>query len=137
MTLAFPCSLPRCCHTNLWRCHHISIRWPTPWLPPSLPPQVRYEAAAERARRLLEVPDAPPLLHDQDVYIHLPEKARKLMASNAAALKRVAGVLGAKVRDWKEWAGRQLLCGCVWLAGVGRGWLLGWDWCGVSGGVAC
>lgn len=67
-------------------------------------PQVRFEAAAARARSQLEMPDALPLLHDQHIYVHLPDKARKLMGANAAALKRVAGVLGAKVRGWELWA---------------------------------
>lgn len=70
---------------------------PTHTFPPPSP-QVRFESAAARARALLEVPDAPPLLAEHEIYIHLPDKARKLMGGNAAALKRVAGVLGATVR---------------------------------------
>ena len=70
--------------------------------PPRSPPlscaQVRFEAASERARAALESPDAAPLLGEHAVYVHLPEKARKLMGANAAALKRIAAVLGAKVR---------------------------------------
>jgi len=58
---------------------------------------VRFEAAAERARSMLESPDAAPLLGEYEIYVHLPEKARKLMGANGAALKRVAAVLGAKV----------------------------------------
>lgn len=80
------------------------------WLPESqFPAPVRFQAAAERARSLLEVPDALPLLHGHALHIHLPDRARKAMAANAAALRRVAGVLGAKV------GGR--LAG--WLAGYG------------------
>ncbi len=59
--------------------------------------QVRFQAAAERARCLLESPDAAPLLAEHSIYVHLPDKARKLMGANAAALRRVAAVLGAKV----------------------------------------
>lgn len=60
--------------------------------------QVRFEAAAARARCLLEAADAAPLLAEHSLYVHLPEKARKTMGANVAALKRVAAVLGAKVR---------------------------------------
>lgn len=59
---------------------------------------MRFQAAAERARSLLESPDAAPLLAEHSIYVHLPDKARKLMGANATALKRVATVLGAKVR---------------------------------------
>ena len=74
---------------------------------------MRFEAAAERARSQLEDADAPPLLHDHALYIHLSDRARKLMGANAAALKRVAGVLGGKVGGW---VGR--VCGKE----VGRCW---------------
>ena len=78
----------------------------SPACPVPPPPQVRFETAAARARALLEVPDAPPLLGDHAVYVHLPDKARKLMGANAAALRRVAGALGAKVRVPGPWRGR-------------------------------
>lgn len=69
------------------------------WLPESaFPAQVRFEAAAAVARAAREDPDAPPLLEGREIYIHLPDQARKLMGANATALRRVAGVLGAKVR---------------------------------------
>lgn len=77
---------------------------------------MRFEAAAERARSLLEVLDAQPLLHDRAVYVHLPEKARKLMAANVAALKRVLAVLGAKVRRLARGGG-----------GLGVGSCAGWS----------
>lgn len=67
-------------------------------MPAPATPQVRFQAAAERARCLLESPDAAPLLAEHSIYVHLPDKARKLMGANAAALRRVAAVLGAKVR---------------------------------------
>ncbi|KAL4430735.1 hypothetical protein ABPG75_005991 [Micractinium tetrahymenae] len=67
------------------------------WLPESqFSAKVRFQAAAERARSLLESPDAAPLLAEHSIYVHLPDKARKLMGANAAALKRVAAALGAK-----------------------------------------
>ena len=53
--------------------------------------------AAERARAALEVPDAPPLLAAHAVHVHLPDRARKLLGGNAAALRRVAQALGAQV----------------------------------------
>ena len=56
--------------------------------------QVRFTAAADRARARLEEADALPLLHAHALYIHLPERARKLMGANAAALRRVAGPVG-------------------------------------------
>ena len=82
---------------------------------------MRFEAAAERARSQLEDADAPPLLHDHALYIHLPDRARKLMGANAAALKRVAGVLGGKVGGrvvggrgggWEGGRGMLLSLGC-------------------------
>lgn len=78
----------------------------TCWVPAKL--QVRFEAAAARARALLEVPDAPPLLGDHSIYVHLPDRAKKLMAANAAALKRVALALGAKVRLAPQGVGGRL-----------------------------
>jgi hypothetical protein len=60
--------------------------------------QVRFVSAAESARCQLEVPDAPALLHNQEIYIHVSDAARKPQASNALALKRVALALGAAVR---------------------------------------
>eukprot|EP00887_Chlorella_sp_A99_P005336 scaffold1.g5336.t1 len=54
----------------------------------------RFASAAERARRSLGA-GQPPLLAGEAVYVHLPDKAKKLMGGNAGALRRVAAALGA------------------------------------------
>ena len=71
---------------------------------------LRFSAAVERAR--LAGPDQPGLLAAESVYVHLPDKATKLMGSNASALRRVAAALGAKPGTPK---------GCTICAVVGGG----------------
>jgi hypothetical protein len=80
----------------LFRPHTVCIYMSNPracWL------QVRFVAAAERARCQLEVPDVPPLLHDHAIYFHEPQRSKGAagaQSGNTAALKRVALALGAK-----------------------------------------
>ena len=63
--------------------------------------QVRFVAAAEKARCQLEMPDEPPLLHDFSIYFHEGQRSKAAgqgqQATNSTALKRVALALGAKV----------------------------------------
>ncbi len=64
---------------------------------PRFTAQVRFAAAADRARTLLNKPDAKGLLHEHVLRIHADPAASKDVRANAAALKRVARALGAEV----------------------------------------
>lgn len=57
---------------------------------------VRFAAAAARARAATAGPNAAPLLAGEMVYVHLEDKCKKLLGSNAAALRRIAAALGAR-----------------------------------------